>query len=67
VKTPKREELEELSDLLDTQSPYAVRERLSKLTYTDLCWLAQALQAQLDSKAAEYAEYADSLRLGRGE
>ena len=50
-KTLKREELEELADLLDVQSPYDVREHLSKLTYQDLCWLAQALRAQLDAKA----------------
>lgn len=58
MKMLKREELEELSDLLDTQSPYKVREHLSRLTYTNLCWLAQALRAQLDSKAddALYAE-----------
>ena len=49
-KTLKREELEELADLLDVQSPHDVREHLSKLTYTDLCWLAMVLRAQLDSK-----------------
>ena len=67
TKTLKLEKLEELSDMLDVQSPYDLREHLSKLTYADLCWLATALRTQLDSKAAEYAEYADSLRLDRDE